>query len=717
MPDLASPVKYVKGVGPRLADVLAAKGIHTVDDLLHYLPFRYEDRLNPRSVAELRSGEMATVIAEVRNSGLFRTRRMPIFELVAGQGRARIRCLWFNATYLRDRFKPGQLIALYGKVEEDSRTRELQLVQPQFEILDEGVDGSSDAAERNLAASLEVGRIVPIYEATGQGRLTSRWFRRIIHTALETLPAQLPDPIPAAVRRHLSLLSPREALQRVHWPEAGESFDDLLASRTPAHVRLIFEELFFVELGLEMKRREQKAQTGIAFPLDDRVRAAIKKILPFHPTGAQKRALKEIAADMAQPYPMRRLLQGDVGSGKTLVAFEAAIIAMEDGHQVALMAPTEILAQQHYFSARRILENAGYRIVLLTGSIEEDRKREIRRHIAQGSAQLVIGTHALIEQKVEFANLGLVVVDEQHRFGVLQRFKLMRKSGEGATTAAEPDVLVMTATPIPRTLALTLYGDLDSSVLDEMPPGRTPIVTRRVSDDRAEEVWKFVRKQVEAKHQAYVVYPVIEENEENELKAAMKMFKELSKKVFPDLRVGLLHGRLPADLKEYTMQLFQKGEIDILVATTVIEVGVDVANASVMVIEHAERFGLSQLHQLRGRIGRGAAKSYCILMTGGKVSEDGDRRLDAMVRTSDGFKIAELDLELRGPGEFFGTRQAGMPSFQVANLIRDRQLLEAAKREAAAVMAGEEVSKEEIDRAIQHTRTRWHKAYGLVEVG
>jgi ATP-dependent DNA helicase RecG len=717
MPDLASPVKYVKGVGPRLADVLAAKGIHTVDDLLHYLPFRYEDRLNPRSVAELRAGEMATVIAEVRNSGLFRTRRMPIFELVAGQGRARIRCLWFNATYLRDRFKPGQLIALYGKVEEDSRTRELQLVQPQFEILDEGIGGSSDAAERNLAASLEVGRIVPIYEATGQGRLTSRWFRRIIHAGLETLPAELPDPIPASVRRHLSLISPREALQRVHWPEAGESFDDLLASRTPAHVRLIFEELFFVELGLEMKRREQKAQTGIAFPLDERVRAAIKKILPFHPTGAQKRALKEIAADMAQPFPMRRLLQGDVGSGKTLVAFEAAIIAMEDGYQVALMAPTEILAQQHYFSARRILENAGYRIVLLTGSIEEDRKREIRRHIAQGSAQLVIGTHALIEQKVEFANLGLVVVDEQHRFGVLQRFKLMRKSGEGPAATTEPDVLVMTATPIPRTLALTLYGDLDSSVLDEMPPGRTPIVTRRVSDDRAEEVWKFVRKQVESKHQAYVVYPVIEENEETELKAAMKMFKELSKKVFPDLRVGLLHGRLPADLKEYTMQLFQKGEIDILVATTVIEVGVDVANASVMVIEHAERFGLSQLHQLRGRIGRGAAKSYCVLMTGGKVSEDGDRRLDAMVRTSDGFKIAELDLELRGPGEFFGTRQAGMPSFQVANLIRDRQLLEAAKREAAAVMAGEEVSKEEVDRAVQHMRSRWHKAYGLVEVG
>ena len=420
----------MKGVGPRLADVLASKGIHTVNDLLYYLPFRYEDRLNPRSVEELRAGEMATVIAEVRNSGLFRTRRMPIFELVAGQGRAKIRCLWFNATYLRDRFKPGQLIALYGKVEKDSRSGELQLMQPQFEILDDAVDSSSDAAERNLAASLEVGKIVPIYEAAGQGRLTSRWFRKVIHGLLENLP-ELPDPIPEAVRRRMNLIPPSQALRKFIGPGPGE-FRRPAESRTPAHVRVIFEELFFVELGLELKRRQQKAQTGIAFPLDERVRGAIKKILPFHPTGAQKRALKEIAADMALPSPMRRLLQGDVGSGKTLVAFEAAIIAMENGYQVALMAPTEILAQQHYFSARRILENAGYRIVLLTGSVEEDRKREIRRHIAKGNAQLVIGTHALIEQKVEFAKLGLVIVDEQHRFGVLQRFKLMRKSADGA---------------------------------------------------------------------------------------------------------------------------------------------------------------------------------------------------------------------------------------------------------------------------------------------
>jgi ATP-dependent DNA helicase RecG len=736
MLELSTPVQYVKGVGPRIGEVLAAKGIHTVGDLLHYLPFRYEDRLNPRGISELRAGEMATVVGEVRNSGLFRTRGAPIFQLTVGQGRSRLRCLWFNATYLQDKFKPGQMIALYGKVEEDQRSRELQIVQPQFEILGDPTDSGENGADKKAADSLEIGRIVPIYEAIG--RLTPRWFRRAIRTALDNLTPELADPIPAAVRAHLGLISPRAALWNVHWPEPGESFEALQSSRTPAHIRMIFDELFFVELGLELKRREQKAQTGIAFRLDDRARAAIRKILPFHPTAAQKRVLKEIAADMEKPYPMRRLLQGDVGSGKTIVGFEAAIIAIENGCQVALMAPTEILAQQHYFSARRILEGAGYRIVLLTGSLEADRKREVRRHISQGNAQLVIGTHALLEEKVEFAKLGLVIVDEQHRFGVLQRLKLMRKSGDGeesrlaalggtgegarphtSLAPAEPDVLVMTATPIPRTLALTLYGDLDLSVLDELPPGRTPIVTRCGTDDESPKVWDFVRKQVAAGHQAYVVYPVIAENEESELKAAVKMYRELSGKVFSDLKVGLLHGRLDAELKDQVMRMFQKGELQILVATTVIEVGVDVPNATVMVIEHAERFGLAQLHQLRGRIGRGAAKSYCILMTGGKVSEEGQRRLDAMVKTNDGFKIAELDLELRGPGEFFGTRQAGLPSFRVANIIRDAQLLEAAKREAAAVIAGpnSEISAAEISRALVHMRALWQHTYGLVEVG
>jgi ATP-dependent DNA helicase RecG len=748
----STPVQFVKGIGPRLAEILAAKGIATVDDLLHYLPFRYEDRLNPRSVAELRAGEMATVIAEVRNSGLFRTRRMPIFQLTVGQGRSKLKCLWFNATYLQDRFQAGQMVALYGKVEED-RDGHLQIMQPQFEILgDINEEGGADEAEKKAAASLEIGRIVPIYESTGQGKLTPRWFRRIIRWTLDNLNPDLPDPIPPAVRAHLNLIPVREALLKVHWPDAGESFNDLQSSRTQAHIRLIFDELFFIELGLELKRREQKAQTGIEFQLNENVREAIKKILPFHPTAAQKRVLKEIATDMRTPSPMRRLLQGDVGSGKTIVAFQAAIIAIENGYQVALMAPTEILAQQHYFSARQILERAGYRIVLLTGSLEPDRKRDVRRHIAQGNAQLIIGTHALIQDRVEFENLGLVVVDEQHRFGVMQRLKLMKKSdnasvgtrsvgtgsvgtgsvgtgdspvqpgknaGLSANPDPEPDVLVMTATPIPRTLALTLYGDLDVSVLDELPPGRTPVVTRSLPDERVPEVWDFLRKQIAAGHQAYVVYPVIEENEERELKAAEQMHRQLREKIFPELHIGLLHGRLDADKKERVMRDFQQGKIEILVATTVIEVGVDVANATVMVIEHADRFGLAQLHQLRGRIGRGAAKSYCVLMRGSKVSEEGERRLDAMVRTSDGFEIAELDLELRGPGEFFGTKQAGIPSFQVANIIRDRELLEAAKREAAFVISGPnaQISKAEIDRALREMRSRWSMTYGLVEVG
>ena len=729
MLELSTPVQYVKGIGPRLAEVLAEKGIRTVDDLLHYLPFRYEDRLNPRGIAELRAGEMATVIAEVRTSGLYRTRRMPIFQLTVGQGRSRLRCIFFNATYLQGKFPPGQLLALYGKVEQDQRSGELQIVQPQIEVLG---DSAGENPEEAAKQSLEVGRIVPIYESAGQGKLTPRWFRRIIRTALDNIAPDVADPIPAKVRERMGLISPYEAFRFVHWPDEGESLQNLQSARTPAHLRMIFDELFFIELGLEMKRREQKAQTGVAFELDSRVREAIKKILPFHPTTAQKRVLKEIAEDMGQPHPMRRLLQGDVGSGKTIVSFEAAIIAMENGYQAALMAPTEILAQQHYFSARRILEPAGYRVVLLTGSLEADRKRDIRRHIAQGNAQFIIGTHALLEEKVEFAKLGLVIVDEQHRFGVMQRLKLMKKPADSdsapgeskpragkALLPPEPHVLVMTATPIPRTLALTLYGDLDLSVLDELPPGRTPIVTRRVSDDQSGKVWEFVRKQINAGHQAYVVYPVIEENEENEVKAALKMYRELSGKVFPDLKVGLLHGRLDSDLKEQVMRMFQKGELQILVATTVIEVGVDVAAATVMVIEHAERFGLAQLHQLRGRIGRGAAKSYCILMTGGKVTEEGERRLEAMVKTSDGFQIAELDLELRGPGEFFGTRQAGMPDFRVASLIRDRQILEAAKREAAAVIAGPnaEISEIEMSRALVHMRSRWSRSYGLVEVG
>jgi ATP-dependent DNA helicase RecG len=717
MPELHSEVQFLKGIGPRVAETLATKGIVTLEDLLYYLPFRYEDRINPRTIEQLQPGEMASVIAEVRTSALFRTRNMPIFEMTAGQGRSKLKCLWFRGGYLEGKFKPGALVALYGKVEFSSFGRGgLQMLQPQFEILHEPpVDGEAvpESEEQKHFESLEIGRIVPIYEAAG--KLNARWFRRTIRTALEQMPGEVTDAIPATIRGRLGLIARAEAFWHTHWPDAGESFADLQAARTPAHQRLIFEELFFLELGLELKRRKARMQPGIGFEINDPVRTALKRVLPFHPTQAQKRVLKDIAGDMAHPSPMRRLLQGDVGSGKTIVAFEAATVAMENGYQVAMMAPTEILATQHYLSARRILEPAGYRVVLLTGSLEAERKRAIRSHLLRGHAQMAIGTHALLEDKVEFERLGLVIVDEQHRFGVMQRMKLMRKNSE-----VQPDVLVMTATPIPRTLALTLYGDLDVSVIDELPPGRTPVSTRVVSDERAAEVWEFVRRTVSGGQQAYVVYPVIDETEKDAgLKAAMKMYDELRKKVFPELKLGLLHGRMSADEKDEMMRRFKGGEVHILVATTVVEVGVDVANASVMVIEHAERFGLSQMHQLRGRIGRGKAKSYCVLMTGGKVSDEAQQRLDTMVRTSDGFEIAEKDLELRGPGEFFGTKQAGMPSLRVANLVRDRKLLELAKAEARGFVDGstKEVTAEEKRLAVQYLKTHWNRRYGLVEVG
>jgi ATP-dependent DNA helicase RecG len=746
---LETPIQFVKGIGPTLANMLADKGIATVEDLLMHLPFRYEDRLNPRALSELKAGETASVIGEVRGAALLRTRRMPIFEMTVGQGLQSLKCMWFHGTYLEGRFKPGQMVALYGKVDASRSGRGFKMIQPQFEVLP---DGSDDALDRIL----EVGRITPVYESLGGSKLASRWIRRTIWNILEELkggfPETLPGSLPESVLRRLDLPSREEALREVHFPPAGTAMAQLQAAATPAHRRLIFEELFYLELGLEVKRRRFQEKTGVAFETSEKVRAALREILPFHPTAAQKRALGEIAGDMRRVVPMRRLLQGDVGSGKTIVALQAMLIAIENGHQAALMAPTEILATQHYLSVRRVLEKAQhkYRVTLLTGSLDEDRKREARRKICQGEADLVIGTHALIEEKVEFAKLGLVVVDEQHRFGVLQRFRLMKKDG------AEPDVLVMTATPIPRTLALTLYGDLDLSVLDELPPGRTPIVTRQVADERAEEVWEFVRKQVKKGHQAYVVYPVIEGPKDDQpeldfvlpeepepakkspkkkagktealfeksapklpLKSATDMYERLRAQELAGLRVGLLHGRLDADEKEVVMRRFQRGEIDVLIATTVIEVGVDVPNATVMVIEHAERFGLAQLHQLRGRVGRGGAKSYCILMTGGKISPNAEERLAAMVRTQDGFELAELDLELRGPGEFFGTRQAGLPDFRVANLVRDRKLLELAKVESARFVAkaSEESTPEERARVAARLKDTWQRRYGLAEAG
>ena len=748
---------YVRGVGPRVAEMLASKDIQTAEDLLYHLPFRYEDRQNPRSLDELKPGEMASVIAEVRGSILLRTRRMPIFELTVGQGRLAMKCIWFNGSYLEGKFLAGQTVAVYGRVEPSRSTSNLKMIQPQFEVLPD----ATDDAETRL---LEVGRITPVYESLGGARLASRWQRKVIFNLLEGMRGAVPECLPREMLARLSLADRETALREVHFPTEGTPFGQLQSWATPAHRRLIFEELFFLELGLELKRRRVRERAGISFATGENVREAIREVLPFHPTKAQKRALGEIVADMREPSPMRRLLQGDVGSGKTIVALQAMLVAIENGYQAALMAPTEILATQHFLAARKLLEKSSRntRIVLLTGSLDEDQKRHTRGLINRGEAQLVIGTHALIEEKVEFDRLGLVVVDEQHRFGVLQRFKLMKKPNQ-----AEPDVLVMTATPIPRTLALTLYGDLEVSILDELPPGRTPIVTRRVPGEMAEEVWDFVRKQVAKGRQAYIVYPVIEGTKDDQpeldfprddaeaglvpppsarkatrkgksadlfpktaveanpaaksgLKSAVEMYEKLRKGSLAGIRVGLLHGRLDADEKEIIMRRFQRGDIDVLVATTVIEVGVDVPNSTVMVVEHAERFGLAQLHQLRGRVGRGAAKSYCVLMTGPRISPLGEERLNAMVRTQDGFELAELDLTQRGPGEFFGTRQAGLPDFRVANLVRDRQLLELAKIEAARFAAVPDKSTgAEAERARVWARLKeaWQRRYGLVEAG
>jgi ATP-dependent DNA helicase RecG len=810
--ELSTPIKFVKRVGERVAVELAKRGVETVEDLLYHLPFRYEDRLNPVPMSALQAGTMASVIGEVRGSVLLQTRHMPLFEMTVGQGLNTVKAMWFRGNYLRDKFHVGQMVALYGKLEPSrSSAGKFKMIQPQFEILPG--HGGPDAE----FSMLEVGRIVPVYESLGGttawgAKLGSKWLRRVVWGLFEELGVEEAtadfsprsttlrvrnddkkneqqvqsaigaiETLPEMLRRRLKLPGRLEALKAVHFPEAGTPMTELMSAATPAHRRLIFEELFYLELGLELKRRRMREREGTAFATNVKVREAIKQVLPFHPTAAQKRVLGEIAHDMRRPQPMRRLLQGDVGSGKTIVAMQAALVAIENGCQAALMAPTEILATQHYLSARKLLGDVlsprtgrPYRVTLLTGSLDEAAKREARGRIFRGETDLAIGTHALIEDKVDFDNLGLVIVDEQHRFGVQQRFRLMKKPG-----ALDPDVLVMTATPIPRTLALTLYGDLDASVIDELPPGRTPIVTRRTTEERAEDVWEFVRKQVVAGRQAYIVYPVIEGAKDDQpeldfardeevaeasalsaaagkktadssaalrndkkragtskgkggrasvkteklfepkkvLRAATDMYEELRVGPLAGLRLGLLHGRLSADDKEVTMRRFQRGDIDVLIATTVIEVGVDVSNASVMVIEHAERFGLAQMHQLRGRVGRGAAKSYCILMTGGKVSEQAECRLDAMVRTQNGFELAELDLQQRGPGEFFGTRQAGLPEFRVANLIRDRAVLELAKAEAGRFAESPDpaVSREERDAVWARLKQQWQRKYGLVE--
>jgi ATP-dependent DNA helicase RecG len=701
--DLATQLTYVKGIGPVRAAMLQSKGLVTVEDLLGCVPFRYEDRSNLKPIGQLAPGEMATVICEVSSVKMsgFKRRSLGMFEArFSDSSRAILLCKWFHGGYLADVFREGMRVALFGKVEFDSYSGELTMLHPEYEILSGDDEGDT---------ALHVGRVVPIYEGTGEGsrKLTTRVLRKLIHGILESIDP-VEDNLPPHLCAQLKMPDRWTALRDVHFPPPDSDLRLLNAFRSQAQFRLIFEEFFWLECGVALKRSKARSLPGIAFELNGRVRERLKAMLPFKPTGAQRRAIQEIADDMKQPRPMNRLLQGDVGSGKTIVAAEAAVIAIENGYQVAVLAPTEILATQHGLYFKQILSKLGYVTLLLTGSFSAREKSQLKKLIAEGLANVVIGTHALLEKDVEFNKLGLAIVDEQHRFGVLQRLGLVQKG-------VAPDVLVMTATPIPRTLAMTVYGDLDTSVIDELPPGRKPIKTSHATADQVERVYSFLKRQIDEGRQAYVVYPVIEESETLAMKAAQKMYEQLSTEVFPTLSVGLMHGRLGADEKESVMQRFKEGAIQILVSTTVIEVGVDVPNASVMVVEQAERFGLAQLHQLRGRVGRGAAQSYCILVTE-KMNDAARERIRTLVESTDGFHIAEMDLRLRGPGEFFGTKQSGLPALRVANILRDGEILEVARREAVDFIA-RPPSPEDLRRAVAYIRDHWQRRYGLVTVG
>jgi ATP-dependent DNA helicase RecG len=631
-------------------------------------------------------------------AGLRRARRMTLYEIRVEDGSGRLKALWFNQPFLKDVLPAGRKVVFYGLVERDAYGgRQLMMTSPQYEVFDD-----------DDAPGIHTGRIVPIYEKLGP--LTGKALRRVLTVLAQQVPDDLPEPLPPDVRERLGVVARGAALRGIHLP-GDEDLARLNAARSPAHLRLILEELFLFQVGLARRRSGLRdARKGTTFEITDKTREIVKRILPFHLTDAQKRVLREIADDMRSPHPMHRLIQGDVGSGKTMVALLSMVIALENGYQAAFMAPTEILAEQHYLTLRRLLARCPYRVELLTSSRKGKDRAAALAALASGEAQIAVGTHALIQEGVRFARLGLAVVDEQHRFGVLQREDLMRKG-------YDVEVLVMTATPIPRTLALTAYGDLDVSVVDEKPPGRSPIRSWLKPASARREVLDLVRREVAAGRQAFIVYPLVEESEKLEDVAAATEMAEEWRAALPGVRVGLLHGRMKSGEKEEGMAAFSAGRTQVLVATTVVEVGVDVPNATVMVIEHAERFGLAQLHQLRGRVGRGAGESTCVLLSYGRLSDDARARLDVMVRTDDGFVIAEKDLEIRGPGDFFGTRQWGMPRFRVAHLIRDRELLERARTEAFRSAGEMQAGQAYPPLQDFFEQGGWERRFGLARVG
>ena len=673
--NLATPIQFIRGVGPKLAETLARLTITTVEDALYLIPNRYEDRRELRKIIALRPGSLEVFAGTILSAGSQRTKGGKVYyEVVIGDDSGSITCKWFhfNARYLANSWRVGRTGLFSGEVTQFGYQREVH--HPDAEWLAEG----EDPVRLRETDPLNFGRILPVYPLT-EG-LHQKVIRKVMKEIVDLHAGHVDEVLPPETVRRQGLLPLAEALRQVHFPDNETDLRLLEQGTTPGHRTLVFDDFFFLELGMALKRRGLVLEEGIPFSVTHRYTRELLKLLPFQLTGAQRRVLTEIKEDMMAPHPMHRLVQGDVGSGKTIVALMAALVAVENDYQVAIMAPTELLAEQHYLTIHRWCEGVGVRAVLVTSaSLRGKRAGEVLAEIGEGRAQIVIGTHAVIQERVEFHRLGLGIIDEQHRFGVLQR-GLLKKKG------ANPDILVMTATPIPRTLAMTVFGDLSLSVIDELPPGRTPIETIVRSEAHREEVYRLVRAEIAAGRQAYVVYPLVEESEKSDLKAATQMEEQLRQEVFPDFRIGLLHGRLKPEEKEAVMGSFKERELDILVATTVIEVGIDVPNATIMLVEHAERFGLSQLHQLRGRVGRGSNRSRCILLAGPKRTEEARRRLQVMVETTDGFRIAEADLQIRGPGDFLGVRQAGLPDFRVGNILRDGRVLEEARKEAFALV-------------------------------
>ncbi|HEX5110550.1 MAG TPA: ATP-dependent DNA helicase RecG [Vicinamibacterales bacterium] len=690
---LSTPLQFLKGVGPRKAADLKRAGLVTVEDLLYRLPFRYEDRSRMQPIASLRPGAKAAALGEIKSARVNVTRRrhFTIFNAVLGDASGAIRCTWMNQPFLADILKPHLTVIVFGEVRLDSTG--LHFMNPEYEIVSEE------------GAVVHTGRIVPFYEKTGT--VTPNMQRRLVRQALDQVPPEIPDLLPADLRSRLDLMPRREALEGSHFPPADASLDVLNAFRSPAQRRMIFEEFFLYQIGHAWRRHATGTELK-PFTLDvtDKIRAAAAKVLPFRLTAGQRQAVKEIVDDMRRPAPMHRLLQGDVGAGKTIVALLAAIVAMENGLQVAFMAPTEILAAQHYATIARLLSQSRFRVDLLTGSTPGLRKHTLAANIERGTTNLVVGTHALVQETIRFHALGLVVIDEQHRFGVAQRAALRAKG-------LRPDVLLMTATPIPRTLALTDYSELDVSKIADLPPGRRPVRTWVKPESRRDEIYDLMRTELDAGRQAYVIYPLVEESEKIDLRSATEMADHLQAEIFPAYRVALLHGRMKQDAKDNVMQAFAAGHIQILVSTTVVEVGVDVPNATIMLVEHAERFGLSQLHQLRGRVGRGAWESHCVLLYQAPWSDDARERLKVMAETTDGFLIAERDLELRGPGDFFGTRQSGLPRLRTGDLVRDRRIMEEAHHEARQMVEAGRLTPE----LLHYVQQRWQGQFGLIEVG